>query len=77
MDKVYFGEVDWFDIKAGYGFINRVDENGEPLSDIFVHYSDINMPGFKLLKAGQKVSFTIGKNNAGKDKATEVTVIDK
>lgn len=70
MQDRFEGEVIWFDNRAGYGFIAR---NGE--KDLFVHFSDINCEGFKTVKKGQKVSFTIGANNKGVPKATDVTVI--
>lgn len=67
------GRVVWFDPKKlKYGFISREGEK-----DIFVHYSDIAMEGYKTLKKDQKVSFLIGTNNAGSPKAIEVTVIDE
>jgi CspA family cold shock protein len=69
-DKKYEGTVIWFNPKPGIGFI---DWEGE--SDIFIHFSDIVSDGFKTLKKGQKVSFGIGKNNEGRDKAVEVVVI--
>lgn len=64
------GEVIWFDNKSGYGFIARDNEK-----DLFVHFSDINCEGFKTVKKGQKVSFTLGVNNKGAPKATDVTVV--
>ena len=44
------GTVKWFNAKKGYGFIS--DENG---TDIFVHFSALNMDGFKVLEEGDKV----------------------
>ena len=46
------GTVKWFNAKKGYGFIS--DENGD---DIFVHFSALNMSGFKVLEEGDKVEF--------------------
>ena len=70
--EVYNGEVIWF--SNGFGFLSW-EKDGVKQTDMFTHYSDLNMAGFKLLKAGQKVSFSIGQNNAGKPKAIDVTVI--
>ncbi|UCD10720.1 MAG: cold-shock protein [Nitrospinaceae bacterium] len=46
------GKVKWFNEQKGYGFIES--EEGE---DVFVHFSAINMEGFKTLKEGQPVEF--------------------
>ena len=58
----YNGIVKWFDAKKGYGFIGYDDQQE---SDVFVHYSAIVSKGYKQLKDGDKVSFTVehGKNN--------------
>lgn len=64
------GKVKWFNKEKGYGFIVKEDGN-----DIFVHYKDLNMEGFKLLKDGQDVEFDIGIADYNKIKATNVTVI--
>ena len=51
------GKVKWFNNAKGYGFIlPGTEDNGE---DLFVHYSSINMEGYKTLKAGQLVSYEI------------------
>lgn len=50
------GVVKWFNDAKGFGFISR--ENGE---DVFVHFRAIQIQGFKSLKEGQKVSFTVVK----------------
>jgi CspA family cold shock protein len=54
------GIVKWFNDKKGYGFIEQ-EEGG----DIFVHYSSINMPGFKTLAEGDRVRFEIEEGNRG------------
>lgn len=48
------GTVKWFNNQKGYGFIS--DEEGK---DIFVHYSGLNMEGFKTLDEGQEVEFDV------------------
>ena len=72
--KVFVGVVIWFDAKAGYGFVDWSDGAGIKQKDLFIHFSDICCDGFKTLKKGQKVSFTIGLNNKGQPKACDVTV---
>lgn len=47
------GRVKWFNDKLGYGFI----ECGELDKEVFVHYSEIQMEGFKTLKEGDIVGF--------------------
>ena len=54
------GRVKWFNTAKGYGFIEREGE-----SDVFVHYSQIQMDGFKDLKEGQLVSFEIVDTSKG------------
>ena len=70
------GTVIWFDPKPGYGFIEW-DGQEETEEDMFVHFSDINLEGFKTLKKGQRVSFGVGKNNKGEPKAIDVTILDE
>jgi len=54
------GKVKWFNPEKGYGFINT--ENGE---DIFVHFTAIDMEGYKTLAEGQLVEFDIIKGDKG------------
>ena len=48
------GTVKWFNNQKGYGFIS--DETG---NDVFVHYSGLNMEGFKTLDEGQDVEYDV------------------
>jgi CspA family cold shock protein len=67
----YVGTVVWFDAKLGYGFIDRDNEK-----DLFVHYTDISSEGFKTLKKGQTVAYSIGLNHRNQPKAIEVVVVN-
>ena len=55
------GKVKWFNNAKGYGFILN-EEGGE---DLFVHYSAIQMDGYKTLKAGQEVSYEVVEGPKG------------
>ena len=61
------GTVKWFNNQKGFGFI--CDEAG---NDVFVHYSGLNMEGFKSLEEGQEVEFEIVEGAKG-PQATKVT----
>lgn len=58
---MFRGKVKWFDEKKGYGFISK-DEGG----DVFVHFSAIDMPGFKTLREGQAVEFEVIQGPQGR-----------
>jgi cold shock protein len=72
--KVYNGTCIWFSAKKGIGFI-LWSSDGVPQKDMFVHYSDISMEGYKAIKKDQKVSFSIGENKRGEPKAVNVRPI--
>lgn len=54
------GTVKWFNAKKGFGFIS--DEEG---NDVFVHFSALQMDGFKVLEEGEKVKFEVVKGDKG------------
>ncbi len=61
------GTVKWFNADKGYGFISPA-EGGD---DLFVHFSAIQVQGYKSLDEGQRVSFNVGQGQKG-PQATEV-----
>jgi cold shock protein len=54
------GTVKWFKDDKGYGFIT-----GEDGTDAFVHFSAIQMEGFKSLQEGQKVQYDVTQGPKG------------
>ena len=55
------GTVKWFNNAKGFGFIGREDGS----SDVFVHYSAINIEGYKSLQEGDQVEFEIVDGQKG------------
>ncbi|MBO3663825.1 cold-shock protein [Microbacterium stercoris] len=55
------GTVKWFNAEKGFGFITLADGS----QDVFVHYSNIEMSGFRVLDEGQSVEFSIGTGQKG------------
>lgn len=54
------GVIKWFNNAKGYGFVGREDG-----PDVFVHYSAINLDGYKSLKEGDEVEFDIVQGSKG------------
>ena len=54
------GKVKWFNAEKGYGFIESEDG-----TDVFVHFSAIQVDGYKTLEEGQNVEFEIEQSPRG------------
>ena len=54
------GTVKWFNAEKGYGFIT-----GEDGKDVFAHFSQIKIDGFKTLEEGQKVTYDVVQGQKG------------
>lgn len=63
------GTVKWFNSQKGYGFISREDGG-----DVFVHYSGLNMEGYRTLDEGQAVEFDILDGPKGQQAANVVKI---
>jgi CspA family cold shock protein len=68
MEDRIIGTVKWFNARKGYGFIGRDDGD-----DVFVHFSAIQMEGYRRLDEGQIVEFAIEEGPKG-IQATEVVL---
>lgn len=64
------GTVKWFNNQKGYGFIT--DSEGK---DVFVHYNNIVMDGFRYLVKDDIVDFELGSGNDGRQQAVNVKLI--
>lgn len=63
------GTVKWFNNQKGFGFISDAEGN-----DVFVHYSGLNMEGYKTLEEGQEVEYEVVDGSKG-PQATNVTTV--
>ncbi|MCI9427023.1 MAG: cold-shock protein [Eubacterium sp.] len=63
------GNVKWFNVKKGYGFLSDAEGN-----DVFVHYSALQMDGFKELKDGELVEFEVVDGEKGPQATNVVRV---
>ena len=71
------GFVKWFSPKKGYGFIIRDSiPEGEANHEIFVHYSQVEIEGFKTLLPDLRVRFTVSEGKRpGSFEATNVKIL--
>ena len=61
------GKVKWFNAEKGYGFIE-----GQDGKDVFVHFSALQMDGFKVLDEGEEVEFDVVNGEKGPQAANVV-----
>jgi CspA family cold shock protein len=66
------GTVKWFNNTKGFGFI-APDEGSQ---DLFVHYSDLQMGGYRHLTQGQRVTYSYNEGPKG-PAAAQVSVLEE
>ena len=66
------GVVKWFNNAKGFGFISVEGSN----TDIFAHYSVIEMEGYRSLKAGQKVQLEVIHGDKGSHATKIIPVVE-
>jgi CspA family cold shock protein len=64
------GRVKWFSSEKGYGFIEMKDK------DVFVHFSALQMEGYKSMEKGDLVQFDIVNSDKG-EQAQKVKILEK
>ena len=69
MSETVKGTVKWINESRGYGFLSHPEGD-----DIFVHYTAIQGNGFRTLKEGQEVEFTVERGPKGLQ-ASSVTIL--
>ncbi|BCA95712.1 cold-shock protein [Legionella antarctica] len=67
---MHTGTVNRFNKIKGYGFITP-DDGGK---EVFVHFSEVQTEGYKELKEGQRISFTLEQGERG-EFAKQVKII--
>ncbi|KVH98627.1 cold shock protein 2-like [Cynara cardunculus var. scolymus] len=77
--KRYEGTVKWFSGQKGFGFIAPTDDDDDDGGgeDLFVHQSEIKAEGFRFLRDGQRVEFSVDTGEDGRKKAVDVVGIGR
>lgn len=72
----YTGKVKWFNAAKGFGFLipDQPLPGKTKVDDVFVHHSNIDMPGYRTLNEDQRVTFEMGDGRGGQQ-ATAVTPV--
>lgn len=65
------GTCKWFDSQKGYGFLT----DSETKKDVFCHYSQLQMEGFKTLHENDIVEYELGAGKNGREQAIDVRLI--
>ena len=60
MEELCHGTVKWFNTNKGFGFILTEDNR-----EVFVHYTDLAVEGFRNLNEGDQVTFKITQTGKG------------
>lgn len=70
------GQVKWFDMKKGYGFITPKEGSGVE-GEVFAHQSNVvSATGFRTLYDGLDVAFSCRTGKLGKAEAYDITMAD-
>ena len=64
ISKMQKGKIKWWNSEKGYGFIEAEDG-----TDVFLHFSALNMEGYKALEEGEEVTFDIIEGEKGSQAA--------
>lgn len=69
------GVVKWFDNRKGYGFVLAPEDEADT-RDVFVHYTKIQMDGFKKLETGDTVTYDRFLDDKDRPQADNVVVTE-
>jgi CspA family cold shock protein len=58
---MHCGKIKWFNALKGYGFISTPDTP----ADVFVHFSELQIEGFKTIRGNTRVTFDLLETDKG------------